>query len=205
MSLTTYAELQTAISNWLHRADMAANTADLITLAEDRINLEVRAREMETALSVSIVGGVATVPTDFTALRYAYIDGSPVQTLAVKSVDWMLNAFPLRSASGKPRYIAVDGSNFIFGPFADSGYSVVGTYYKRFSALSTGVNALYTRVPSLYLFCALAEANAFIQKDPRIALWEAKYIQIRDRINGVKDEGAYSGGGLAMTVDFATG
>jgi hypothetical protein len=204
MGLSTYANLLSSIATWLHRADMAAYTADFVTLAEDRINLEVRAREMETALSVTMSNGVATVPTDFTALKYAYIDGSPVKKLKVRAAEWVVEAFPVRSASSKPQYIAVDGSNFIFGPYADSNYTVAGTYYKRMPALSSSLHALYTRIPSLYLFASLAEANAFIAKDARLPVWEAKYQSIRDRLNSTKSEGDFSGGGLAVTTDFST-
>lgn len=51
MAITTYAELQTSVSNWLHRADLATYVPDLITMGETRIMREVRARPMEYSFS----------------------------------------------------------------------------------------------------------------------------------------------------------
>lgn len=199
MALTTYSELKTAISNWTHRGDIATYADDLVTLAEARINREVRSTEMETAMSVTISSGVAAVPTGFLELRHAYVDGSPTQKLYVKSTADIYDKYPNRASTGKPSYIAYDAGNFIFGPYPDSNYTIKGTYFKLQGPLSSAVYALFTTNPDLFLFAALAESAPFLVNDKRVQLWEAKYQQIRDDVN-TRSAGSRVGGGLAMSV-----
>src|SRR4051812_2854236 len=99
MSISTYAELKTAISSFKHRADLSSVLDDIVTLGEKRIMRDVRATEMETALSVAIsASGTATVPTGFLGLKYAYIDGSPAKPLIIKSPQQILTAYTSRSS-----------------------------------------------------------------------------------------------------------
>lgn len=199
MAITNYAELKTAISNWTHRGDIATYADDLVTLGEARINREIRATEMETAMSVTISSGVATAPTGFMGLKNAYVDGSPTQKLYVKSAADIYDKYPDRSSQGKPTFIAYDAGNFIFGPYPDSTYTIKGTYYKLQGPLSSGTYALFTTNPDLFLFASLAEAAPFMVNDKRVQLWEAKYNQIKNDINARSESQRY-GGGLAMSV-----
>jgi hypothetical protein len=199
MSITTYAELKTAVSSWVHRSDLSANLDDLVTAGEKWIMRKVRAPEMETALSVAIstTTGLATVPTGFLGLKYAYVDGSPTQPLEVRSPQQIFNRFPTRSSDSKPEWIGYDAGSFLFGPFPDSGYTVKGTYYKRQGPLSSAVYDLFSNNPDLFLFAALAETEPFIKNDKRVALWIAKRDAITKDIN---DEavGILGAGGLSM-------
>lgn len=196
MSIATHAELITAVgANWKHRADLSSIAPDLIMLGEKWIMRKVRATEMETALSVTINGsGVATAPTGFLGLKYAYIDGSPTKPLTVKSAQQILTSYPIRSSQQRPSQIGYDAGNFIFGPFPDSTYSVKGTYYKRQGPLSSAAYDLFTNNPDLYLFAALAEAEAFVVNDKRIGLWIAKRDQIAEDISTEAKGISYSGG-----------
>lgn len=40
MAITTYAELQTAVGNWLHRSDVSTIIPDLIALGEAHLNAD---------------------------------------------------------------------------------------------------------------------------------------------------------------------
>ena len=48
MAIGTYAELQTAVANWLDRGDLTDRIQEFIDLAEARINRNLRLRLMET-------------------------------------------------------------------------------------------------------------------------------------------------------------
>lgn len=206
MSISTYAELQTAVTNWLHRASLGgaagSNVADdLITLGEARIYRDVRARAMEVALSATIASGVISVPSDYVELKHAYVDTTPVRKLQRTTADYVYERFSLRSAQGTPLYIAREGSSFIFGPYPDSEYGIRGIYYKRFSALSTAVNAFFTANPDLFLFAALAEARAYLNAtDQFVARWEGKYSAVVAQINAEARGEEASGGGLHMRI-----
>lgn len=198
MALTTYAELKTALATWTRRADISTYADDLITIAEGRVFKEVRSREMETALSVAISAGVAAVPADYTDLKFAYIDGTPIRNLQRKDPSWIYLTYPLRSSQAKPSFIARDVSSFIFGPYPDSNYTVKGTYYKELTALSSSVNDLYTNNPDIYLSASLAEAFRFLRNDNMLKYWEGKYESIRDNISTQYRAEKVSGGPLTM-------
>ena len=203
MALTTYAELKTACANWSRRSDLTTYLDDLITVAEERIFREVRHRLMETALSGTVSSGVVALPSDYVELKYAYIDGTPIQSLQKKEASWIYLTYPLRSAQSKPKFIARDVTSFIFGPYPDSAYSVKGTYYKRLTSLtslSSTVNDLYTQFPDLYLAASLAEVFRFTRNKEMMSYWEARYEDIKTKINNESKAEAASGGPLTMTV-----
>lgn len=199
MAITTYAELKTAGANWSHRADLSNQIDDLCTLAEERIMREVRSVEMETALSVTISAGVATVPTGFLGLKNAYIDNSPTKQLSIVSPAAIYSRYPLRSAEDIPSFVAVDAGNFIFGPYPDSGYTMKGTYWKKLGPLSSGVHALFTAHPDLYLTALLVEIKDWEQSWKARDQWEKKYASIRDQINNESTNKNYSGG-MVMSI-----
>ena len=107
MSISTYAELKTAVANWLHRDDLTSIIPDLIMIGEKRIYRDVRCHDMESSLSSAIASGVLSVPTDFVGFKAVYIDGSPVKPLQTKALDWIYQKYPLRSSDGKPSFIAM--------------------------------------------------------------------------------------------------
>lgn len=200
MAITTYAELQTAVSNWLHRSDLGSIIPDLIMLGEKRIFREIRARIMETALSDTIASGVIALPSDYLELKFAYVDGSPVKLLQRTSPTALLQKYPLRSSTSKPFLIARQGTNFIFGPYPDSTYTIKGIYYAQPTGIATSANSLFTNNPELYLFAALLEAEPYMKNDNRVMLWQAKYDQIKDQINSYEKQEAGSGSGLQVVT-----
>ena len=198
MSISSYAELQTAVGNWLHRTNLTSRIPEFIMLGEKRIQREIRAPEMETSYSGAIASGVIAVPTDFLAWKTVYIDGTPVSILRVKPLDWLIENYPTRSATSQPRFLARNGSNFEFGPYADSAYTVKGTYYKRLTSVATSWNALATANPDLYLAASLAEAIPFV-RGPDLLVWEAKFTSIATAINSENAAAEISGGAIRMT------
>ena len=207
MSLSTYANLQNQVKSFLHRASLldavgSDNVPDLIRLGEIFIFRKVRAPEMEATLSGQIdASGNLTVPSDYAALKHARISGAPTTPLKMRSTRWILEQYPLRSADGVPSYIGRDGSVFIFGPYPDSSYTVNGVYYAKPTSIASSANSLFVANPDVYLYAALAEAEAYIKNDKRIALWIAKRDSIVADINGEADEGRYDD--LAVVADGA--
>lgn len=182
MALATYSDLQTSIANWLHKDNLTSVIPDLIALGEKRVFRDLRVREMETALSGTIASGVLAVPSSYLELKFAYIDGTPVRSLQKSSAHQIYSKFPLRSSDTFPVYIAREGSNFIFGPFPDSSYTVKGIYYAEPTSIVTSPT-FFSEYPDAFLFAALCEASPYISNDQRIAIWEGKYSQVVKAIN----------------------
>jgi hypothetical protein len=201
MSITTYAELKTSISNWLARSDLNAYVGDFIALGEKRIYRDLRIRAMETAMNSSIASGVIAVPSGYVAMKYAYIEANPIGKLARKDAEWIYEKYPTRAADGQPCFFAREADNFIFGPYPDSTYTVKGVYYKRLDALSDSntTNWFVANAPDLLLFASLCEAAPFLKADNRIQVWEAKSGMVKNSVQLEDDQEEFSGSPLQVT------
>lgn len=179
MALDSYANLQTAIANTLHRSDLTTVIPDLITLAESRINSDLRHRFMETTTSSTVASGVIAIPSNYIELKDAYISSTtPYRNLDRKTSNWIYDKYPSRQADNIPSFIAREGSNFIFGPYPDAAYVVTLVYYNRLAALSTALNSVFTAYPGLWYYGALLESAPYIKDDKRLMVWEGKFSQI---------------------------
>ena len=177
MALNSFSTLKTAAQNWIDRTDIADRVDEFISLGEARIYRKLRIRAMEKALSDTIASGVISVPSDYQALKHAYVNGSPVQWLEQQSTEYIYENYPTRSATSKPKFIAQDGGNFIFGPYPDSAYTIQGTYFASLTALSTGIetNWFTSNAPDLLLYATLAEAAGFEMNDEKEAKWATRF------------------------------
>jgi hypothetical protein len=200
-AITSYATLKTEVAAWIKRSDLTSVIPGLIQFAEGRIYRDLRIACMETALSATMSSGAIAVPTGYVELKNAYIVGSSAQPLLRRDAEWIYGNYPTRSASGLPKYIGREGSNFIFGPYPDSDYSVAGIYYKRLDALSdtNTTNWFITNAPELLLFATLCEAEPYLVNDPRLVVWERKYAQVKDALQRQEDNEAFSGSVLASS------
>lgn len=177
-----------------------SNLSDLVTIAENKVQKQLRVREMETSLAATLgATGTCSVPTDLLELKFSYMDTSPVRKLERKTAEWIYEKYPNRSASGTEFFVAREGSSFIFGERGTSGRVMKGSYYAKPTAMSSTINSVFSAYPEVYLFAALSESEPFIGRDSRIPLWESKYQQYLQAANA-QDKSEYHSG----SVLFAT-
>jgi hypothetical protein len=208
MSFASYTSFGTSLATWLLDSNSATITdvgvtmvSDLITIGETRIFREVRTVDMETSFSDTISSGTMSLPASYIALKSAYVDTSPNQSLERRPIEWIRLTYPQDVSSGIPQFIARYGNKFLFGPYPDSAYTIKGIYYKQLTGISgASVNALFTTNPDLYLFACLAEGDMVIGRDDRIQIWEAKYQKILSDVNGASKAEDASGSGLQMRL-----
>ena len=202
MSIASYADLQSLMARRLHRTDLTSYIPDYIALGEARIYRDMRVRQMETSFSSSIASGVIALPSNYKALKFAYVDASDVQRLQRKDAEWIYTNYPTRSADGTPKFIAQEGSNFIFGPYPDSTYTVKGVYYQKLAALSNSntSNWLIKDCPDLIISASMVEAADDIADDDLYVKWDAKYQAIKDQVQRESDREEFSGSILSMTA-----
>lgn len=188
MSITTYAELQTSVANWLNRSDLTAYIPDFITLAEERMNGDLKTRAMETKVTLSAVSGTKTValPTDMLEMRRLQILGTYNQPLSYRSPD-EISVDYADNRVGQPLVFTVVGGNVELAPVPDSDYSIELTYEQRIPALSdtNTTNWLLDAWPGAYLYATLLAAEPFLKNDERIATWSGLYQDLADKINGI--------------------
>lgn len=178
--IESYSTLLTEVASWLARSDLTSAIPGFVQSFEERFYRNPRnyGQWMHSALSVSF-SDTATVPDDFLALRVAYLNGQSNKPLQQSSIEQVLQMYP-RTTSGQPKWIARDGTTFIFGPAPDGTYTLNGTYYAKPTVLRSYASDaashwLVVNAPDLLLYGALMEAQPYVMNDKRYPLWDAKY------------------------------
>lgn len=186
MNFANYAAFRAAVLQLLDgddisQSDLSVPVMDLIIGAgEVRLYRELRSSTQDTVLSISTTSNLAPLPADFLELRGApYIANKVVATYA----PWeaVTNQIQLQSDAisvSNPIRYTFQGDNLLFYPAQADGTTVTGQYYKRFPDLSTGLNALFTRHPDVFIYAALAESAPFLGESARLPIWEGKYTQL---------------------------
>lgn len=202
--ITDYATLSTAVGDYLNNGSLTTFVPNFIQNAENTLYKKLRIRAMENALSVTTSAGVAAVPTSpvFQELKYAYVNQSPVVPLSRVPSEQIFQMFPNRTIAKTPSLIAVDATNFIFGPYPTDGLTIKGVYYGRLTALGAGntTNWFTTYAPDLLLYGALIEASPFLLGDERIATWNAFYQRAYDAVSSEDKRQQQSGGKLSTRI-----
>ncbi len=174
--ISTYATLQTEVANVLARDDLTADIPMFVQFAENKLYRTLNLRNEETALNVAISSGVAAVPSDFKAMKFAYYDGTPTYPLRWVALEELYQDYPDRSDSGIPDLISREAGNFVFGKAATDG-TLKGVYYAKQDPLRTTDPSWYvTNAPEVLLYGSLLEAVPFIKDDTRIPTWQSFYV-----------------------------
>ena len=209
MTISTYAELQSAVRNWLHRSSTAsladARVQEFIALGEACIRRDLRVREMEASADLSLTADTATValPDGFFGLRRLYLDGSPKRQIEYVTPEHIDDIWA-SSQTGPPKVVTIEGDNFRFAPTPDTAYAGKALLWKLVALSdSNTTEALLTSAPDLYLYAALAESAPYSGNDERLPMWESKYA---DTVRGVfrrnqRDRYSY---GLRARTDTGT-
>ena len=170
MAITTYAELQTAIGDWLNRADLDQKIPDFIRLAESTLNDVFRSADMVVSSTQAITSGRATLPAD--ALEIAYVqvastEDEPLEQITPQQLT-MLRRTRTRDAAN-PRFFAIIGRELVVTPSPSGSLSLDIDYYQRIPALTSGntTNWLLEDAPHVYLYTSLLHATPFLMDDAR--------------------------------------
>jgi len=186
VALDSYAGLQAALGTWADdRTDLPA--ADLVTLAEARLNRDLRLRRMEAeaALTLAIGERTAPLPADFLEPLGLWIDAGAGR----RALRFTPAAMETQAVAAPPRSWTVDGDAIAFQSPADQGYGLVLRYLQRFSLASaapadgTQSNWLLQHWPDAYLASGNIEAALWTQDDEQAVRWEARYADALASIN----------------------
>lgn len=186
MPLDTYANLKSAILDWLARpADplVAPAVPDMITLFEAEARIRLRHVGLETSTQLYTSGADVPLPWDFVELRSASLDGlsQPLEFIPPAQAARMnVGSVPgWYTIYGGGDFGCDAGGAFMrLSPPPDGPYTVNIVYQRGLPALSDAapVNWLLRAAPNAYLWGTLVEAEAYIGHDERAALW----LQRRD-------------------------
>jgi hypothetical protein len=165
MSISTYAELQTAVKNWMARSDLDSIIPDFIALAEVRMfrgENPVRVSAMQTQDTGTIASQIITLPTSYLeTIRLAVT--SDGQNYALEYIDPVVFS-TIEEQSGNPQFYTVINNQLKTAP--DSSLAYIHDYYAAFDPLATtSTNWLLTNAPNVYLYGALLEAALYTRDE----------------------------------------
>lgn len=203
MAIATYNDLKTTIANYLGRSDLTSVIPDFITLAETRLQRDLRTRMMLKSATATMTSGDSTVglPTDFLEMRDMFIQGNPRATVSYLTPS-AFSRDARAQESGKPVYYTVIGQELQFAPIPDSAYVLEMLYFYKPTVLATGnqSNVFLANYADALLYASLAEAEPYLMNDARIQTWAGLYDRAVTNINNSDETSEYSGVPLQMKV-----
>lgn len=179
MTLSTYADLQTQLTNWSARSDLTPYYPDFITLFEAAACRKLKVRPMEATDTLTPTSGVADLPDDYLGYRRVTWTGSSGRDLEYLHPKMFSTMYS--GAEGVPINFTIEGGSIKVGPSSDADLEI--EYYAKTPALSGALNWLYTNHPDAYLFGALTELYAFIRDADAAILWKQRRDEVFDEIN----------------------
>ena len=205
MALGTFTELKDAVADWLDRSDLTARIPDFITLAEARINRDLRIRPMEVRSTMETTSGQQyfNLPGGYIQMRNIQLNTNPTAPLEYITPE-MLDRLYGSSATGKPRAYSLIGDEIQLAPIPDSEYTLEMAFYEKFTALGDGTsgtvttNWLTTNAPDILLYGSLLEAEPFIKNDERIGLWLNAYSSAIKKLQDADARDRHSGSAMRV-------
>lgn len=205
MSITTYAELQTAVKNWLERPDLAdARVQEFIRLAEAYFQRKLRHREMEKRDTLSVSGRYTSLPSDYHQMNRVAVNGASGALRATTPAQMQDLQDSRGFTQGEPTHYAIVGSELEVYPTPGETYTLNLFYRRTLPALSDSntTNWLLDRSPDLYLYGSLFHSAYFLDFDERLQAFAAPMdAAIRD-LNVQSDESSYGGATITTGLRF---
>ena len=210
MALSNYTELKAAIADWLDRTDLTSRIPDFITLAEARVNRELRIRAMENRSTMTTTGGQRyfALPARYVQMRNFQLNTNPITPLEYITPE-MLDRLYGSKTSGKPKAYTLIGDEIQLAPVPDSTYTLEMAFYEKFTPLGDGTsgtvtsNWLTNNAPDVLLYGALIEAEPFIKNDERMPLWLNAYKEAINKIQHADARDRHSGSQMRVRTVYS--
>tara|TARA_R110002012_G_scaffold213566_1_gene384676 strand:- start:144 stop:797 length:654 start_codon:yes stop_codon:yes gene_type:complete len=205
MALSTYSDLKTSVANYLNRDDLTNVIPDFITLAESRLNRELRVRvnmvraETTTAANIPFYN----LPSDLIELRNITYESDSTTSYALSylspesgSREW--GAY----TSGLPRAYTNLGLNIKIYPIPDAAYVIGINYFKKLVPLSNTqtTNDIIANFPDLYLFASCLEGAIYLNDTEQTQRFGSIFAESLNSVKEAEEKARYSGTVMHMTV-----
>ena len=216
----TYSELVTAVQNYCENVFTTVDMDTFIRQAEQRIfNVAQPANQRKNVTGALTVGNkYLQCPTDFLSvfsLAIIKADGS-YEYLLDKDVNFIRQAYPNPSTTGKPKHYAIFGPRsdnadeltFMVGPTPDAAYSAELHYYAYPESIvdaADGRTWLGDNFDSVLLYGTMCEALTYMKGEPdMIKLYQDRYVQAialyKNLADGKQRGDAYRDGQVRVAV-----
>lgn len=197
----TYAELKTAIANYLNRSDLTSDIDTFIDNVEAELNRRLRTKDMIKRATATADSQYLSVPTDWIEAINVEItsnDFSPLFQQSIESLDVYRKAN--NNSTGQPVYFAMVDDSIELAPTPDVEYTLQLTYYAKISALSDSNTSNFVSVshPDVYLYGALKHASIFLMEDERIPMFTQQFEKALEEMRLEQEKAAFGKGSLMM-------
>ena len=197
----TYAELKTAIANYLNRSDLTSDLDTFIDNVEAELNRRLRTKDMIKRATATADSQYLAVPTDWIEAINVEItsnDFSPLFQQSIESLDVYRKAN--NNSTGQPVYFAMVDDSIELAPTPDAEYTLQLTYYAKISALSDSNTSNFVSVshPDVYLYGALKHASIFLMEDERIPMFTQQFEKALEEMRLEQEKAAFGKGSLMM-------
>lgn len=194
--MTTFGALKADVRTWTNRDDLTDPVlASVLRLAEAEIARHVRVREQETRATLNATGATVALPADFLeAVSITRDNVSPTLKLVSTQV---IRATSIRSLTGPPALVAIEGSNLVLAPQAtvSDPVDILLTYFARFAALvnDTDSNWLTINAFDLVFYAMMKHTGFFLRDETMKAEYGGMFREALDELRASDVWSRYSG------------
>lgn len=183
----TYTDLQTNVTAYLHRADLAAKMPGFIALAEAFMFRELQVKEMQVSVTGTTTGGYGTLPADFGTLSRITVgyNGS------IRTLNYRVQFDSTTSVSLYPDSFSLENNQIrIWG--AGDGQAYTLYYIPDVQPLSgmVSTNWLLTNAYDLYFYASALEGAKHVRNQGEIDKLTPQIQPLLDSVKRFSDRRA---------------
>jgi len=189
----TYAELQTAIKDYLQNTEtnFVTDLPTIIKQAEERILKMIRLPVFRKNVQGSLTDGnqYLATPSDFMdSFSVATISSNTYNYLIRTDVSFIREAYPTTTTKAAPKHYALfDDNTFIVGPTPDADYTAELHYFYRPASITAGADSgttwLSTNATNALLYGCLLEGYTYMKGEPEMMnLYNQRYQDALGRL-----------------------
>jgi hypothetical protein len=189
MALDNYADLQSAIGNWLNRQDLTAAIPDFISIAEAQMLRRFQKALFEGVMlpramvaqnaNFGIASEYVNLPADFLGVLSFSIDALAVQLdyVGAQNLVYLKQKRGVTATPDVPGVFTIIGNQFQFLPVPDQSYAGNLFYWQKPAPLSNAnpSNWILANHPDVYLYGALTASAPYLMDDARVAVWSGLF------------------------------
>jgi hypothetical protein len=192
VAISTYAQLNSAVLNWINRGDAETvlRVPEWITLAEAEMKRRLRHEIVREAITLDAAEvDVPAAAQDVQSLRLntgAQNTDRPIDPRTYDELIWLRTRL---SPTGAPRYFARVADSLLLAPAPDDTYTGEIVYVSAFVPLDSSDSStwgLLQAYPDLYLYGALSHAAGYLEHDG--TTWQARFDTAIEQINEARQK-----------------
>lgn len=199
MPLSTYAELQSSIGDFLNRDDLTSVIPEFIRLGEAQMQRDIEHWRMEKRSTTTLTDRYTALPEDFVKPTRLYITGANRALKPITQSEMQDTRYRSADAAGTECYYCITAGEIEIFP-SPTGGTLEMYYTGKISALSDAntSNWLLDEAPDVYLYGALSQAAPYLKDDQRLIIWSTLYSNAVNALNQASQDAKWGGQKLQM-------